>query len=81
MSLETTSRTCCPLFEPDVSTGAHESSPVSQDILKGSGKLVDSHTVKYSLPGESHQNPIMQTELSQAEHNSPCRHRRESCRK
>ena len=24
-----------------------------QDILKGSGKLVDNHTVKYSLPGEA----------------------------
>ena len=24
-----------------------------QDILKGSGKLVDNHTVKYSLPGRA----------------------------
>ena len=42
---------------------AHESSPVLQDILKGSGKLVDNHTVKYSLPGEGYQNPIKQTDL------------------
>lgn len=73
MSLETASRTCCPLFEPNVSTGAHESSPVLQDILKGSGKLVDNHTVKYSLPGEGCQNPIKQTGLGQADHGGPCR--------
>ena len=28
-------------------------SALTQDILKGSGKLVDNHTVKYSLPGEA----------------------------
>ena len=28
-------------------------SALTQDILKGSGKLVDNHTGKYSLPGEA----------------------------
>ena len=32
-------------------------SALVQDILKGSGKLVDNHTVKYSLPGEAFHRP------------------------
>ena len=41
--------TACNMAGRDV----EKCSALTQDILKGSGKLVDNHTVKYSLPGEA----------------------------
>jgi hypothetical protein len=52
----------------EVGHAIHGADAWMQDILKGSGKLVDNHTVKYSLPGVNEQ---LSSETGKASRNLP----------